>query len=214
MNGRQFGAALIAGTLTPPAPASVSDAPVPTPADHEVAIEPAEQAGSASAAPSAFVSWAHSSEQWQETIGDFTVQLRRLGIPADVDLFEAHNPQVNWATYGPKAIERNDFVIIAVNAAYRERWEANNDPHVGSGAAREANVLKGSSTVTRIPSTGRSMICDHKPRPADVEWRAARATLLERHTKRQAHSTAGGHSGSTSRIRAWFAGHRRREGES
>jgi hypothetical protein len=142
MNGRKQGAALVAETLTPPAPAPAPDEPVPVPAEHETPTEPAESTGSASAT-SAFVSWAHSGEQWQETIGDFTVQLRRLGIAADVDLFEAHNPQVNWATYGPKAIERNEFVIIAVNAAYRERWEANNDPHIGSGAAREANVLKG-----------------------------------------------------------------------
>jgi SEFIR domain len=137
MNGRQRGAALIAETPVP------NGAP---PKEYGASTDPSgpapEPAGSADA-PSVFVSWAHSGEQWQETIGDFTVQLRRLGIAADVDLFEAHNPDVNWATYGPQAIERNDFVIIAVNPAYRERWEANNDPHTGSGAAREANVLKG-----------------------------------------------------------------------
>jgi hypothetical protein len=139
MTGRQRVGALIADPLTPE-PASD-----PTPVQHELSTHPAEPAPAASpaAAPSAFVSWAHSGEQWQETIGDFTVQLRALGIDAEVDLFEAHNPQLNWATYGPQAIERNDYAIIAVNAAYKERWEARNDPRIGSGAAREANVLKG-----------------------------------------------------------------------
>jgi hypothetical protein len=140
MNGRKLGAALTAEALAPPA--SLPESPAPIPTGQEASAEPVEEATS-TVAPSAFVSWAHSGQQWQKTIGDFTVHLRQLGIAADVDLFEAHNPQVNWATYGPNAIERNEFVIIAVNAAYRERWEANNNPHLGSGAAREANVLKG-----------------------------------------------------------------------
>jgi hypothetical protein len=57
---------------------------------------------------------------------------------------------------------------------------------------------------------------DHKPGPADVEWREARTALLERHTNEQARSNGLGHDGSPTRgkIRAWLAGRKRHTGES
>ncbi|HEY3758160.1 MAG TPA: SEFIR domain-containing protein [Solirubrobacteraceae bacterium] len=90
----------------------------------------------------AFVSWAHGDAAWQQTVLDFVYRLRAQGIDADVDLFEQHNFDVNWSTYGPNAIKTNEFVLIVVSRAYQERWTGENDPSVGAGAAREANVLK------------------------------------------------------------------------
>jgi hypothetical protein len=90
----------------------------------------------------AFVSWAHGSEAWEETIARFAFRLRELGIDADVDLFHLSEAGINWATYGPSATTEHDFVLIAVSDRYRERWEETGDPTVGAGAAREANVLK------------------------------------------------------------------------
>jgi integrase len=57
---------------------------------------------------------------------------------------------------------------------------------------------------------------EHEPRPADVEWRAARVALLARRTGEQARSTEGAHDGGPTRgkVRAWFTGHRRRTGRS
>jgi tetratricopeptide (TPR) repeat protein len=92
--------------------------------------------------PTAFISWAHGDAGWEKTIADFAVRLRTRGIVADIDLFELHNPTANWATYGARAIDDNEFVIIAVNSAYKERWDGANDTATGAGAAREANVLK------------------------------------------------------------------------
>jgi hypothetical protein len=54
----------------------------------------------------------------------------------------------------------------------------------------------------------------HKPRPADVEWRAARAEIHERHTREQAltiSSTPGGIHPQR-KLSAWFAAHRRSRG--
>ena len=59
------------------------------------------------------------------------------------DLLHLHDPDVNWDTFGSTAIEDCGFVLIPFSAAYRERWEQKNDPTVGAGGVREANVLKG-----------------------------------------------------------------------
>ncbi|HEX4435909.1 MAG TPA: hypothetical protein VH061_03860 [Solirubrobacteraceae bacterium] len=90
----------------------------------------------------AFVSWAHGDDAWEETIARFVFTLRELGIEADVDLFHLNDAAVNWATYGAVAATKSDFVVVAVSSRYRERWEETGDPTVGAGAAREANVLK------------------------------------------------------------------------
>jgi hypothetical protein len=54
----------------------------------------------------------------------------------------------------------------------------------------------------------------HEPRPADTEWRAARTALLQQHTNAQACRGEVDHSPGSGKIRAWFAGRRRRERES
>jgi hypothetical protein len=132
MRGRRQSNELIAATATSPVPEPIAaTAGQPTP----------EREGTGN--PSALVSWAHGEEIWQLTVAEFAFALRAHGIEADADLFEVHNASVNWATYGPSAILKNDFVIIAVSRAYRERWEGTNDPGTGAGAAREANTLKG-----------------------------------------------------------------------
>jgi branched-chain amino acid transport system substrate-binding protein len=92
--------------------------------------------------PTAFVSWAHDDDAWQDTIAAFVVALREYGIDADVDLFHTHDDAVDWSTYGPSAIEQNDFVLIATSATYKQRWQGVRTTRVGAGAAREANVLK------------------------------------------------------------------------
>jgi hypothetical protein len=101
--------------------------------------------------PSAFISWAHSDRAWnadewrawQDTVFRFTAALRvDGGIVADVDLLHLHDPAVDWSTFGPKAIQENAFVLIVASPAYKARWEGTEDPAVGAGAAREANVLK------------------------------------------------------------------------
>jgi SEFIR domain/Sigma-70, region 4 len=93
-------------------------------------------------APTALVSWAHSDSEWQATVVEFTYKLRELGIAADADLFHLHDRAVVWTTYGPRAIEESEFVLILASPAYKARWEGTNPPGTGAGAAREANTLK------------------------------------------------------------------------
>lgn len=92
--------------------------------------------------PAAMICWAHGDETWQGTVARFAFKLRELGVDADVDLFHLHDPNVDWTTYGPKAIEDREWVLVAVSRAFKERWEGRADPRTGAGAAREANVLK------------------------------------------------------------------------
>lgn len=101
--------------------------------------------------PSAFVSYAQShpdwdrlaTEKWRTTVLQFATLLCELGIDAEVDQFHGHALDVDWNRFGTLQIAQSDFIIIAVSAAYRERWEGRNDPGDGPGAVREADELLG-----------------------------------------------------------------------
>jgi hypothetical protein len=134
MGGREKAAELFSEDAAPAAAASQPSVP-PT-------ERPQPPRPSPEAPPTAFVSWAHGDGDWQAAIAAFTFKLRELGIEADVDLVHLHDPDVDWTTFGQRAIEVNEFVVIPVSAGYRERWEGTADPGTGAGAAREANVLK------------------------------------------------------------------------
>lgn len=73
--------------------------------------------------------------------------LRGFGIDVDADLFHKHEPGIDWHRFGPKAIADREFTIIAISVPWRERWEGRNDPHVGAGAAAEADQLQGIFTA-------------------------------------------------------------------
>ena len=93
--------------------------------------------------PTAVISWAHGDDGWQAMIAEFAHSLREFGIDVDIDLWHLHDASVDWSTYGPQAIQEREFVLIPVNAAYKDRWEGKAKPGTGAGAAREANTLKG-----------------------------------------------------------------------
>jgi len=101
--------------------------------------------------PSAFISYAHSKPGWRRdetvawkaTVLEFAVLLRKMGIDAELDQFHGTDPEVDWNRFGPKAAREKDFVLIAVGAAYKERWEGDNEPTEGAGAVREVNELMG-----------------------------------------------------------------------
>lgn len=91
--------------------------------------------------PTAFISWAHGSVEWERTVLDFTTALRTVGgVDADLDLW--HHAHEQWTAFGPSGIRNNEFILVAVDHAYRERWEGTNEPHEGAGAAREAASIK------------------------------------------------------------------------
>jgi len=98
----------------------------------------------------AFLSWAHQpnpgldAAAWRDQVLEFVAALRNPGgIVADLDLHHASDPNVDSSRYGPRRVRECDFVLVAVNAAWRERFEGTNDPGVGAGAVGEANELLG-----------------------------------------------------------------------
>lgn len=103
------------------------------------------------ARPTAIVTWAHrgarmseeDAQEWERSVAEFTTALRQFGIDADVDLYHLDDVGVDWTRFGPREIERRDFVIIAVSPSWSERWQGVNPQYEGAGAALEADALKG-----------------------------------------------------------------------
>ena len=90
----------------------------------------------------AFISWAHGTASWERVVLDFATALRTVGgIDVDLDLWHSTDHE-NWTTYGPTGIRDNEFILLAVDAAYRQRWEGTNRSGEGAGAAREAAAIK------------------------------------------------------------------------
>lgn len=140
MRGREAAAALDPSATSPPGVSSPTTSALAPPA--AMGADRRAAADSSSASITAFVTWAHAHPSWEQTVFAFVQGLRKLGVDADVDLFARHDPGVNWTTFGPSAIARSDYVLLAVSDDFKRRWEGTNDPTEGAGAAREANVLK------------------------------------------------------------------------
>ena len=99
--------------------------------------------------PTAFVSWAHSSgewdvsqvKQWERTIALLADSLNRFGIMTDVDLYHQHETGGDWNRYGFSAIRESDFVLVAVSRGWLRRFEGTEAASIGAGSSREADVL-------------------------------------------------------------------------
>jgi len=92
--------------------------------------------------PTAFVSYAQSSRRWQEDVLEFTIALRMSGgVDAEVDVFHRSDHQ-QWSMFGAGLIGTSDFTLIAIDAAYKRRWEGQEEQGVGAGVAREAAAIR------------------------------------------------------------------------
>lgn len=95
------------------------------------------------------LSWAHrpdpgvTAADWRRQVLDLVVALRGFGLVTDVDLFHQQDLDVDWSRWGPRQVQECDVVLVAVNAAWRERFEGTNEPTEGAGAVAEADALLG-----------------------------------------------------------------------
>lgn len=102
-------------------------------------------------APTALVSWAHrdegwsdlQAEEWIEKVVHFATLLMSNGVNISLDLWSETDPNVDWTRWGQRQVQDCDLVIIVASAAWRERWEGTNSPHLGAGVVSEADTLKG-----------------------------------------------------------------------
>lgn len=88
-----------------------------------------------------FVSWAHATNEWQDSVLTFTNLLRHEGFDAQVDLYYKNRP-VDWSQFGTKWIEKADVVLIVMSAEYAERWGGEAPTGTGAGVARESITLR------------------------------------------------------------------------
>jgi hypothetical protein len=92
--------------------------------------------------PTAFISYAHTSEDWRRTVLRFTNALRKDGgIDAEMDLYSQVSHR-RWSTYGPKQIETKDFTLIAIDKTFKRRWMGDEKPGVGAGVGRESAAIR------------------------------------------------------------------------
>jgi thiamin-phosphate kinase len=104
--------------------------------------------------PTALISWAHrnkgwddqQSDSWRATVLGFADVLLTAGIIVDLDLWHMHETSIDWTRWGQRRIDENDFTIIVLSEAWRQRWEGSNHPNEGAGAVGEADALKGRFT--------------------------------------------------------------------
>jgi len=81
-------------------------------------------------------------DTWDATVLDFATALRTVeGIDADIDKWHLIDGQ-DWTTYGPAAIRRSDFTLLAVSVVYKRAWEGTQPPDRNAGAAREVATVK------------------------------------------------------------------------
>lgn len=99
-----------------------------------------------------FISWAHKGEDWtderaqlwEQCVEQFADLLSSAGVEeVSLDLWAAHQSDVNWNHWGPSEIDKSDFILVAMNEPWAQRWSGKNDPRFGAGAAAEANALHG-----------------------------------------------------------------------
>lgn len=137
-------------------PAAVEAVPSASPAESldadDASVSDAEAVSELPEAAEAFVSWAHAHpdwaaaeiEEWERKVATFTATLRTSGgIDADVDLYHAADPDIDWTRYGPNRIDETEFILIVMSQAWADRWAGRNKPTVGAGAVGEADALHG-----------------------------------------------------------------------
>ena len=101
--------------------------------------------------PRAFISWAHRGHSWtdtqaatwQGTVLDLATLLRQSGVISDLDLWHETDHTIDWTRWGPSQVEHADYVVVAINEPWAERWKGANIPSEGAGAVAEADTLKG-----------------------------------------------------------------------
>ena len=100
--------------------------------------------------PKVFITWAHENtdwkpeqvREWKHLVGQFAdVLMTGCGIDTEIDLWQSE--PTDWTRWGPSEIRKADYVIIATSTAWKERFDGENKPTEGAGAAAEADELLG-----------------------------------------------------------------------
>ena len=93
------------------------------------------------AAPRAFISYAHDDEAHRQSVYEFWVFLRAMGIDARLDMQAAQSPQ-DWPLWMEEQVTGSDFVLLIASPEFRKRAGIDAAPQVGRGVQWEARLVR------------------------------------------------------------------------
>lgn len=87
---------------------------------------------------SAFITYAHDTEEHKVNVLTFANRLRMEGVEAVLDQFNSHPPE-GWPKWMEKQFERADRIIMVPSDKYKQRYYQ--EDGIGSGARFEGAIL-------------------------------------------------------------------------
>ncbi len=91
--------------------------------------------------PAVFISYSHDSPEHEANVLALADRLRADGIDAVLDQFESF-PLRGWDLWGQEQIQTARFVLVVCTATYRRRFDGEEEPGKGLGAASEAGFIR------------------------------------------------------------------------
>ena len=91
-------------------------------------------------APRVFVSYSHETPAHRDRVLALCDRLRRDGIDAEIDQYEAAPPE-GWPRWTLRQTEESDFVLIVCTETYRRRFDGREERGRGLGVAWEGAVV-------------------------------------------------------------------------
>ena len=92
-------------------------------------------------APHVFLSYSHDSPEHAARVLALASQLRRDGVDARIDQFEAYPPE-GWPLWCARQILDSDHVLLICTATYRQRFLGYERPGTGRGVKWEGKILQ------------------------------------------------------------------------
>jgi tetratricopeptide (TPR) repeat protein len=91
--------------------------------------------------PTVFISYSHDSPEHEAKVLALANRLRADGIDAVLDQYESFPPE-GWDLWGQRQIQAARFVLVVCTATYRRRFDGEEEPGKGLGAASEAGFIR------------------------------------------------------------------------
>jgi len=98
-------------------------------------------AATAQRAPRIFLSYSHDSPEHAARVLALAFQLRRDGVDARIDQFDAFPPE-GWPQWCARQILDSDYVVLICTATYRQRFLGYEKPGAGRGVKWEGKILQ------------------------------------------------------------------------
>jgi hypothetical protein len=92
-------------------------------------------------APHVFISYSHDSEEHKNRVWALAAWLRSYGVNAQIDEY-LQSPPRGWPAWCEAEIRMANFVLLVCTETYLRRFNGDEKPGIGHGAAWEANLIR------------------------------------------------------------------------